>query len=352
MFARTTSAPGAISMASEREQLDQMFALVKRNSIASRVDRQWQARSSQQALSTASCLMDKLNYFLVAHLKAVPLDRLPQKIRETFATIDLDQSGQLSKAEVGIAFSKLGKPLTPQDLNAYMEMVDVDGNGVVDLNEFAHMTRKLLLIDCLPSCVTCRYIHRSSNSIGCNWGANKELANKELALEEMVREECTAEAAAHVTHYSHQKAPTSKALISFSRVGSLPVTPSESIVATDEALKRRADKMLQERKDKEQQIKTASTSPSISKRVGGNHWAYASSPLPASSHTHLNSASACSPSLPPTAMPKCNTKDETHKDTRTHAHTHITSSLSPSRVSSKLHDAISTGKHSPEHRAN
>jgi len=37
-------------------------------------------------------------------------------------------------------------------------MVDVDGNGVVDLNEFAHMTRKLLLIDCLPSCVTCRCV--------------------------------------------------------------------------------------------------------------------------------------------------------------------------------------------------
>jgi len=51
--------------------------------------------------------MDKLNYFLVAHLKAVPLDRLPQKIRETFATIDLDQSGQLSKAEVLYAIYQL-----------------------------------------------------------------------------------------------------------------------------------------------------------------------------------------------------------------------------------------------------
>ena len=45
-------------------------------------------------------MMEQMNYFLVAHLKSVPLDKLPKKIKETFALIDLDGSGQLTKDEV------------------------------------------------------------------------------------------------------------------------------------------------------------------------------------------------------------------------------------------------------------
>ena len=59
----------------------------------------------------------------------VPRDKLPQKIYETFAKMDLDGSGYLTREEVGAAFEKFGKPLSGDELDKWMESVDVDGNG-------------------------------------------------------------------------------------------------------------------------------------------------------------------------------------------------------------------------------
>ena len=50
MFSRTSSAPGAIGAKSEREEIDEIFKIVKRKSITSRVDRQWESRSLDTAL--------------------------------------------------------------------------------------------------------------------------------------------------------------------------------------------------------------------------------------------------------------------------------------------------------------
>jgi len=65
-----------------------------------RVDSQWQKRATDAALSAASKVTEQLNYFLVAHLKSVPLDKLSNKISQTFATIDLDGSGEINTYEV------------------------------------------------------------------------------------------------------------------------------------------------------------------------------------------------------------------------------------------------------------
>jgi hypothetical protein len=50
MFTRTTSAPAAIGTKSEKEEIDEIFKLVKRKSIACRVDRQWEYRSLDNSL--------------------------------------------------------------------------------------------------------------------------------------------------------------------------------------------------------------------------------------------------------------------------------------------------------------
>ncbi len=65
-----------------------------------RVDSQWQKRATDTALSAASKVTEQLNYFLVAHLKSVPLDKLSNKISQTFAAIDLDGSGEINTYEV------------------------------------------------------------------------------------------------------------------------------------------------------------------------------------------------------------------------------------------------------------
>ena len=62
--------------------------------------------------------------------------------------------------QVGEAFQRLGKPLSPADLAAYIASVDVDGNGVVDKDEFEHMTRRLLSIACQPNCSSCRLLYQ------------------------------------------------------------------------------------------------------------------------------------------------------------------------------------------------
>jgi hypothetical protein len=49
MFTRTSSAPGAVdaNTSSEKEQIDDIFRIVKRNSIANRVDHQASANESE-----------------------------------------------------------------------------------------------------------------------------------------------------------------------------------------------------------------------------------------------------------------------------------------------------------------
>jgi hypothetical protein len=65
-----------------------------------------------------------------------------------------------TKSQVGQAFERLGKPLSKADLETYMKNVDVDGNGSVDVDEFEHMTRKLLSIACRLPCRTCRLLYQ------------------------------------------------------------------------------------------------------------------------------------------------------------------------------------------------
>jgi hypothetical protein len=50
VFTRTSSAPAAIGTKSEKEEIDEIFKLVKRKSIACRVDRQWEDRSLDNSL--------------------------------------------------------------------------------------------------------------------------------------------------------------------------------------------------------------------------------------------------------------------------------------------------------------
>eukprot|EP00802_Teleaulax_amphioxeia_P006925 Tamp_06931.p1 GENE.Tamp_06931~~Tamp_06931.p1 ORF type:complete len:371 (+),score=70.74 Tamp_06931:1125-2237(+) len=312
MFSRTSSAPGAIGAKSEREEIDEIFKIVKRKSITSRVDRQWESRSLDTALSAATGLLDQLNMFLVAHLKSVPESKLPAKIKETFQLMDLDGSGELTAQEVGEAFQRLGKPLSPADLAAYIASVDVDGNGVVDKDEFEHMTRRLLSIACQPSCHSCRLLYQRQEEH--NWGANKERA---IAMIEGEKEEAGAE----------QSRGSSDV---FCRVSSSPATPAESKLAEEEALARRAAKLKAEKRSKKAQLDAATSSPTVkgAKGIKKN-----------SSQSSLGSSPASaigSPAIPPPSKQSPGAGDEVATET----------SKSPSRVTSKLHDAIAAAPRS------
>jgi hypothetical protein len=279
---------------------------------------QWKGRALDEALQAATNLMDQLNFFLIAHLKSVPLEKLGQKIKETFLRIDLDNSGELTQAEVGAAFERLGKPLSKTDLDVYMQTVDVDGNGVVDVYEFEHMTRRLLDVDCKPSCSSCRHLNKAGKDD--NWGANKSEALEDLENERIALEKI--------------ETPNM-----FTRVGSAPGTAMENDQAEADAMKRRAQKIKREQKKKEANYQRAISSPTISSPTSKSP--AISSPM---SKLKTKKTSSVSPlARPDSLLSRANGSPSSAKQRSPHAsispHT-ATSTISPSRVTSKLHDAI------------
>ena len=53
MFKRTTSAPAPASMLSEKEEIDNIFKAVRRNSLNRKVDMQWQGRAIENTFRYA-----------------------------------------------------------------------------------------------------------------------------------------------------------------------------------------------------------------------------------------------------------------------------------------------------------
>lgn len=104
-----------------------------------------------------------------------------------------------------------------------MKNVDVDGNGSVDIDEFEHMTRKLLSIACQLPCRTCRLLHQRQEQN--NWPSNMQLSISTMHMQHTE---------AHAAHASGVGVDV------FRRVSSSPATPAESQKAEQEALSRQA----------------------------------------------------------------------------------------------------------------
>ena len=58
---------------------------------------------------------------------------------ELFVEFDIDGDGTVSREELKLGYAKLGEDLSEDDLDAIMSLVDRDGDGEMDYNEFVQM---------------------------------------------------------------------------------------------------------------------------------------------------------------------------------------------------------------------
>ncbi|XP_075260896.1 uncharacterized protein LOC142352280 [Convolutriloba macropyga] len=62
--------------------------------------------------------------------------------RSAFNLFDQDGDGAISEEELGKMMAQLGQPMSSQELKEFIEEIDIDGNGMVEFNEFLEMMVK------------------------------------------------------------------------------------------------------------------------------------------------------------------------------------------------------------------
>ena len=72
----------------------------------------------------------------VAKLRALMPRAAEASLRDAFARHDSDSDGKLSKAEFGELCEGLGGDLTPRERECALSLLDVDGSGTIELDEF------------------------------------------------------------------------------------------------------------------------------------------------------------------------------------------------------------------------
>lgn len=115
-------------------------------------------RESQAVISHSQSTRKAIGGNLVDHFKFLLVmgpTELKKEVKARFDAWDEDKSGQLSKTEMMHAMEEMGKKPTPEELEKFMQEVDLDGNGTVDLGEFEHMIRHQLSIAHTCDCTFC-----------------------------------------------------------------------------------------------------------------------------------------------------------------------------------------------------
>ncbi|XP_074604479.1 calmodulin-like [Brevipalpus obovatus] len=64
------------------------------------------------------------------------------EFKEAFKLFDKDLDGRITSTELGVVMRSLGQRATDTELKNMVTLVDQDGNGTIEFNEFLHMMSK------------------------------------------------------------------------------------------------------------------------------------------------------------------------------------------------------------------
>ena len=97
-------------------------------------------------ISTTKVLLD---------MSSVALEDVSSTIADLFRSLDLDGSGTLSRGEFKTGCQQMGHHLTDTQCDNWIAEADVDGNGMIDLEEFEHIIRAAHGLQCESHCTIC-----------------------------------------------------------------------------------------------------------------------------------------------------------------------------------------------------
>ena len=85
-------------------------------------------------------------------------------VKSCFDRFDVQKKGCLDREDFMQGCAHLGKQLTEEECDRWIEEADVDGNGTVDFEEFEHLVRSVFEIGCDSSCTICAMLNISKIS--------------------------------------------------------------------------------------------------------------------------------------------------------------------------------------------
>ena len=88
-------------------------------------------------------------------MSSVALEDVSRTIADLFRSLDLDGSGTLSRGEFKTGCQQMGHHLTDTQCDNWIAEADVDGNGMIDLEEFEHIIRAAHDLQCESHCTIC-----------------------------------------------------------------------------------------------------------------------------------------------------------------------------------------------------
>ena len=91
---------------------------------------------------------------VIFDLSKVPKEDVSGEVKKCFENLDIQGQGFLELDSFKAGCANLGRQLTDEECAKRIADADVDGNGLVNLEEFEHLARQAFDISCLPRCAT------------------------------------------------------------------------------------------------------------------------------------------------------------------------------------------------------